>query len=81
MASGTPLIATDVSGVRTTVGNGAILFPEADATALAHSITAVCNNPTLRADLTDRAIRQAALFDISDTTENYLNVYSQIINQ
>lgn len=75
MASGTPLIASDVDGLRDTATPGGILFPEGDAAALAHTIRAVCSNPSLQHTLAEAGRRRAQDFDVTRTAQEYHNVY------
>jgi len=50
MAAGLPVVATDISGVREALGNGAVehLAPAGDAEALAERVLALIGSPVLR---------------------------------
>ncbi len=78
MASGTPLVASDVDGVRLSAAEGAILFPPGDAEALAATLHALCTNPSLRERAADAGRRRAALFDIDRTAEGYDRIYNNL---
>ena len=71
MASGRPLIASDVDGLRHTVAPGAILFPDGDAEALASKIHMLCSDRKLWQDTVDACRRRAADFDIENTAQGY----------
>lgn len=75
MASGRPLVASDVDGMRGTVTPGGILFPDSDAEALASTIMALCRNASLRAATIEAGLRRAADFDIARTAEGYNAAY------
>lgn len=77
MASGRPLIASDVDGLRHTVAPGAILFPDGDAEALADKIHMLCSNRQLWQDTVDACRRRAADFDIENTAQGYNDIYKR----
>jgi glycosyltransferase involved in cell wall biosynthesis len=62
MGSGTPIVATDVGGVRDALddGRGGLLVPPADAQALADAIERLEADPGLRRDVATRALELAA---------------------
>lgn len=78
MASGTPLIVSDVPGVREIVADGALSFPFADADALARLITLLTTDPALYTTTALRGLRRAQHFDITDTAKAYLNLYGML---
>lgn len=78
MASGLPLVASDVEGVRENVGDGAILVPGADPGALADAILALDNSDELRARTGMQGRRQARRFDIDTTAQKYITLYKSI---
>ena len=79
MASGTPLVASDVSGVREVCGGAALLFPEGDAEALAKILADLLKDPALRRLTADRCRQRAARFDIRTTTQAYLDLYTRLL--
>lgn len=79
MASGTPLVASDVSGVREVCGGAALLFPEGDAEALAAILADLLKDPALRRQTADRCRKRAARFDIRTTTQAYLDLYTRLL--
>jgi glycosyltransferase involved in cell wall biosynthesis len=58
-AAATPVVATDVGGVREAVGGAAVLVPPGDAQAAAGAVREVVDDPGLRARIRDTANRYA----------------------
>jgi glycosyltransferase involved in cell wall biosynthesis len=69
-ASGTPVVATDVGGVRDALGGGArgLLIPPRDAGAAAAAVDRLRTDPALRARLVRAGLEYAA----QETTEAQL---------
>ena len=80
MASGMPLIVSDVPGVSEIVGDGALRFPFGDARALAARITSLLDNPALYAATARKGMERARLYDITVTADEYFNLYSSLIS-
>ncbi len=80
MASGTPVIATNVGGIPEVLRNGqnGILVPPADAIALANSIERVASDHKLRRRLTDGGRRTSKQFTWDETARKTLEVYRQV---
>lgn len=78
MASGRPLVASDVDGLRHTVTPGAILFPDGDAEALASKIHMLCSDRQLWNDTAGACRRRAADFDIENTALGYIDIYKRL---
>lgn len=79
MASGKPLIASDVKGMREIVGGAGILFPEGDAETLAGAIWEVCENPEKAREIGERCRVRAQAYDIDETVRRYRELYGEII--
>lgn len=77
MASGRPLVASDVDGLRNTVVPGAMLFPDGDPEALADKMHMLCSNRQLWQDTVDACRRRAADFDIENTAQGYNDIYKR----
>ena len=58
-AAATPVVATDVGGVREAVGEAAVLVPAGDAGAVAEAVRAVVDDPDLRERLREAGNRYA----------------------
>lgn len=78
MASGKPLIASDVTGMREIVGGAGILFPEGDAEKLAGAIWEVCENPDKAREIGERCRARAQAYDINETVRRYRELYGRI---
>lgn len=79
MASGIPLIVSDVPGVSEIVGDGALRFPFGDARALAAHITSLVGNHALYAATVRKGAERARRYDITVTANEYFNLYSSLI--
>lgn len=75
MASGVPLVASDVEGVRGNTGGGALLVTESDPEALASALTDAATNPSTRARLRRQGRAKVAEYDINRTVTNYIDLY------
>lgn len=78
MASGVPLVASDVDGVRDNVGDGAILVPGADAKALADTLSMLARSESLRTETGRRGRENALKYDIENTTQKYITLYNTL---
>lgn len=79
MASGTPLIASDVPGVTELVSSAGILVPPSDAEALANAIRNVLTDQSLQASLVKSGLERAAQFSIESTVNQYTTLYTNLI--
>ena len=80
MACGTPVIASRVGGLTTTVRDGVTgyLVPEGDAAALAERMEAVLGDPTTRERLGREAVRWAAEHRWPCIAEKVCSLYSEL---
>lgn len=78
MASGRPLIASDVDGLRHTVTPGAILFPDRNAEELAGAVRSLCSDRLLWRQTADACRLRAADFDIDTTAKKYNQIYESL---
>lgn len=78
LASGRPVLASDVPGLREIVGNAGILFPQGDAQALAKTILALEEHPKLRQQTIEKGLQRAHQYDISTMIEAYWQVYQSL---
>lgn len=77
-ASGRPVVASDVPGLREIVGDAGILFPQGNAQALAKIILNLEENNELRQQTIDKGLQRAQLFDISTMIEAYWQIYQSL---
>ena len=80
MASGKPMVASDVAGIRELVSGAGLLFPEGDAKALAKMIQYICENPAEAAAVGSRCAARVRPYDIAETARQYLHLYESVIN-
>ncbi len=80
MASGTPVIATNVGGIPEVLRNGrnGLLIPPADSIALANSIEHIASDSKLRRRLIDGGRRTGKQFTWDETARKTLEVYRQV---
>jgi glycosyltransferase involved in cell wall biosynthesis len=80
MAAGLPVIASDVVGLAQVVGEAGVLVKPQDPEVLAKAIHALLNSPERRKELTKKAVRRAADFDIENTVSGYIGVYEKVLS-
>ena len=78
MASGRPLIASDVGGLRDVVDGAGVLFPHGDDKVLAEKIQYLCEHPDEYCEVAKRCQEKAKQYDISVMAENYLDLYKKL---
>jgi D-inositol-3-phosphate glycosyltransferase len=74
-ACGAVVVATDVGGLPTAVGDAGLLVDGHDVHAWVDAMESVIDNPELRADLSARAARRARGFAWEVTAERLAGVY------
>ncbi|WP_135257491.1 glycosyltransferase [Thermus caldilimi] len=79
MAAGTPVIVSNVEGLREVVGNAGLYFEPGDVQGLAERIALVLNDPAFRRELSTRGRERAKLFDIDSTAEQYSKLYHDLV--
>lgn len=79
MASGKPLLASDVEGMRDLVSGAGLLFPLGDSEKLAGLIRQVCENPDLAHEIGERCRKRAKQYDIAKTARRYREEYDKIL--
>ena len=79
MASGKPMIASDVEGMRDLVGGAGLLFPQGDADALAALIREVCENPEKAREIGRKCRERAMQYDIAETAKSYHALYEDVL--
>jgi len=78
MASGLPTIASDIDGLRDTIGDSRALFVANDAGSLASLVRSIAVSQDLYRSLAEHAVEQAAQFDIAYTAERYAQAYAEV---
>lgn len=80
MASGLPVIATDVDGLKQVVEGAGEIFPVGDEIQLAKKVNHLFDDGAYYSDLKERCLERAASFDIETTAGKYLNVYRKVMS-
>ena len=78
LASGRPVMASDVPGLCEIVGDAGLLFPQGDAQALAKTILDLEKNATLCQQTIEKGLQRARQYDISTMIEAYWQVYQNL---
>jgi glycosyltransferase involved in cell wall biosynthesis len=81
MASGTPVIASDIPSFREILSDGVDgrLFEKEDAEALAEAIIALYNNPKLRTQLSHHATQKVTQYSWDKIADKYISLYNSLI--
>ena len=75
MASGKPVVVSDIPGVGDIVGGYGVLFPHEDAQALAREIRKLCEDGGYCKEVVKRCQERARMFDIGVMVERYMDLY------
>jgi alpha-1,3-rhamnosyl/mannosyltransferase len=63
MACGVPVVAFDNTSLPEVVGDGGVLVPDGDVSAMADAVSSLLVDEALRSALVARGIRRASMFD------------------
>lgn len=78
MASGVPVVSYDNSSLPEVVGDGGLLVPDGDISALAEATIRVLREPALAEDLRGRGLVRAATFSWARAAAGYAAIYDQV---
>lgn len=83
MASGLPVVATDIAGIPEQVveGETGFLVPPGDVEALTAALRRLVNNPQLRAELGNAARFRVDRFDVETAKAAYRDLYARLIQR
>ena len=84
MASGTPIIASDVGGIKDVVQDGfsGLLIPEKNPDAIAEKIVELAKNNSLREQLVQNALELAnSDYSWKHSAKTFFNIYQQAISR
>ena len=81
IASGKPVIASNIPGLSEIVGDGGILFRRGDYRKLAKYIERLMNDIEKYDRIAKACYERALSFDISNTVDEYLRVYDFLIKE
>ena len=77
MASGTPVVTSDVSSLPEVTAGAALLIDPNDERALANALIEIMSNDRLRAELREKGLAQAKKFTWRDAAEKTLRLYKE----
>lgn len=75
MASGKPVVATSVNGLKQVVEGAGILFNVGDKKTLAENIKKIINDKVLYDETVKKCHNRAMLYDIRKTAQHYIEIY------
>lgn len=79
MASGLPLVITDVSGLREVVAEAGVRVPPSDPEALSRAVSDLLADEEKRFELAHQARERAQLFTVSTCADAYTKLYEKLI--
>lgn len=81
MASGKPILATNVEGLRQVVDGAGLLFEVGDEKSLATQISHLLDEKSLYNEIAERCQKRATQYDIQEMMRRYLEVYHSLKSQ
>ena len=81
LACGTPVVGSDAASIPEVVGNAGVLLPPDDAEGMASALIQLATDDTFRAELSRRALAQAARFSWERTARETLAAYQDVVAQ
>lgn len=78
MASGIPVVATAVDGLKQVVDGAGLLFKSGDENDLAAKVVSLLSNKKTYDEISERCFNRSKQYDISHTAKEYLNIYNSI---
>ena len=79
LACGTPVVGSDASSIPEVVGDAGVLLDPDDAEGMAGAIIQLAQDQAFRAELSQRALAQAARFSWERTARETLAVYREVL--
>jgi glycosyltransferase involved in cell wall biosynthesis len=79
MASGTPVITSNVSSLPEVVGDAALLIDPYDPDSIADALARVFEDSSLRADLSARGLARAREFSWERSVRQVRDLYAQVL--
>ncbi|MEE8390878.1 MAG: glycosyltransferase family 1 protein [Anaerolineae bacterium] len=81
LACGTPVVGSDVSSIPEVVGNAGVLLPPDDAEGMAGALIQLATDDDFRAELSRRALLQAARFSWERAARETLTAYRDVMRK
>ena len=79
LACGTPVVGSDISSIPEIVGDAGVLLPPDDAEGMAGALIQLATDEGFRAELSRRALAQAARFSWERTARETLAAYQDVV--
>ena len=79
LACGTPVVGSDISSIPEVVGDAGVLLPPDDAEGMASALIQLATDEGFRAELSRRALAQAACFSWERTARETLAAYQDAV--
>jgi glycosyltransferase involved in cell wall biosynthesis len=80
-ACGTPVVTSDLEPMHTVAGGAARLVNPADIASIRQGVEDVLGSETLRRDLIEKGLANAALYTVSSVAEQYRHLYSEVLDR
>jgi glycosyltransferase involved in cell wall biosynthesis len=81
LSCGTPVVGSNVSSIPEVVGDGGLLLPPDDVDGMAKALIKLATDTDFRAELSRRALAQAARFSCEKTAQETLAAYRDVAGQ
>jgi glycosyltransferase involved in cell wall biosynthesis len=81
MASGCPVVTSNVSSLPEVAGDAALLVDPENPVAIAQAIVSLASDPTLRQDLKRRGLQRARRFSLESQARETLAVYRRLLDR
>jgi glycosyltransferase involved in cell wall biosynthesis len=81
MASGVPVVATNVDGIKEVVidGDSGMLIAPRKPESIANAVIKIIENPQLASDLAEQGLKRSKLFDIQEHVMKIDNLYTNLL--
>lgn len=81
MACGTPIITSDVNGLKEIAGDAALFINNKDPQEIASAVQQILNNFDLRNKLSQQGLQRSKLFNWKSCAEEFLSILNQLTDQ
>lgn len=81
MACGTPILTSNVNGLKEIAGDAALLIDPSDTKAIANGMTQVLSTPELRDALSQKGLKRSSLFNWAQCAKNTLALLERVAAQ
>ena len=81
MASGCPVVCSDIEVFREVYGGAAVYFDSKSATDLAKKLNILLDNQNLKKELVEKGLRQASKYSWKKLALETLNLYKEVISK